>query len=330
MRSISPRLAATLLAAALFVFAAVPVSAHEQFHVVEPGETLSYIALLYGVPAADIAVANSLRIDQLIYVSQTLTIPDIAPVASGVGGPSSSTIPPALSLSSGEPPAATHTVVAGDTLSRIATRYGTTIERLVQINNLRFLSLLSIGQVISLDATPPVQPPAAVPPSAPKATYVVQRGDSLYGIAGTYGMSIAFLRQLNGLGNSSLINVGQILTVQGSAPQAAPTPTPTPIPTATPEPPAPALTVQGGTYSVTFYCLRGTMANGDEVHHGAAAADASVHALGTRLWIEGWGSVTVKDRFAWDGGAKRLDVWWPNCQEAIQFGHKYFNVTVLD
>ena len=72
------------------------------------------------------------------------------------------------------------------------------------------------------------------------------------------------------------------------------------------------------------------MANGEAVHRGAAAADASVHALGTRLWVEGWGSVTVKDRFAWDAGAKRLDIWWPNCQEAILLGHKYFNVTVLD
>ncbi len=323
------RAAAALLAAALFVFAAVPVSADEQVYVVQSGDTLSYIALLYGVSVADIAIENGLQIDQLIYVGQTLTIPE-GPAAGGVGGPLLFTNPPASSLSTSGSATMTHTVVAGDTLSRIATRYGTTIERLVQINNLRYVSLLSIGQVISLDATPSAAPPAAVPPPAPTATYVVQRGDSLYGIAGTYGMSIAFLRQLNGLGNSSLINVGQFLIVQGSAPQTAPAPAPTPVPTATPDPAPPVVIAQRGSYSVTFYCLQGTMANGEAVHRGAAAADASVHALGTRLWVEGWGSVTVKDRFAWDAGAKRLDIWWPNCQEAILLGHKYFNVTVLD
>ena len=72
----STRAAAALLAAALFVFAAVPVSADEQVYVVQSGDTLSYIALLYGVSVADIAIENGLQIDQLIYVGQTLTIPD--------------------------------------------------------------------------------------------------------------------------------------------------------------------------------------------------------------------------------------------------------------
>jgi membrane-bound lytic murein transglycosylase D len=48
-------------------------------------------------------------------------------------------------------PARTHTVKPGDTLSRIASRYGVPLARLFSINGLGAKSILHPGQVIRLD-----------------------------------------------------------------------------------------------------------------------------------------------------------------------------------
>ncbi|HRF96424.1 MAG TPA: LysM peptidoglycan-binding domain-containing protein, partial [Aggregatilineales bacterium] len=47
-----------------------------------------------------------------------------------------------------------HTVQAGDTLSSIAERYGTTLESLLAVNQLINPNILSIGQVIQLPQLP--------------------------------------------------------------------------------------------------------------------------------------------------------------------------------
>jgi LysM repeat protein len=47
-------------------------------------------------------------------------------------------------------PAGTYTVVAGDTLTRIANRNGTTVARLVELNGIKNANLIQIGQVIKL------------------------------------------------------------------------------------------------------------------------------------------------------------------------------------
>ena len=62
-------------------------------------------------------------------------------------------------------------------------------------------------------------PAASAPASAGPAVHVVRRGDTLSGIAGRYGASVAALRRANGLG-SSLIRPGQTLRVPG-APRSA-------------------------------------------------------------------------------------------------------------
>lgn len=80
-------------------------------------------------------------------------------------------------------------------------------------------------------------------------------------------------------------------------------------------------------HQITWYCLTGVMANGERVHHGAVAADKGVYALGTPLHVEGIGSVTVTDRFAYDLGQLRLDVWTPSCGQAIQNGVQFLGVT---
>jgi LysM repeat protein len=116
------------LAPALVEFHTTPAHAQQgaQTHVVQPGENLFRIALQYGITWPVLAAANNISNPNLIYVGQVLIIP-------GSGG----TQPPPAQPT--QPPSTpqTYVVVAGDTLSGIAARFGTTVDALVQANGRR-------------------------------------------------------------------------------------------------------------------------------------------------------------------------------------------------
>jgi len=101
-----------------------------------------------------------------------------------------------------------HIVAKGDTLSRIAQRYGTTVKALKSANGLKS-DVIKVGQKLKL-------PAAAVVASA-TGTHVVRKGETLSGIAGKYGISVRDLKRTNNL-TSDLIKVGQKLTVPGGSP----------------------------------------------------------------------------------------------------------------
>jgi 3D (Asp-Asp-Asp) domain-containing protein len=81
--------------------------------------------------------------------------------------------------------------------------------------------------------------------------------------------------------------------------------------------------------TVTGYCLRGTMRSGRTVYAGAVATDPRVIPLGSRLHIEGLGgNYTAEDTGGGVHGA-HVDVWFPSCSAAIQWGRQTRTVTVL-
>ena len=128
-------------------------------HVVQPGENLYRIALKYGTSWPVLAAANNLANPNLIYVGQVLIIPaggTLPPVTPAPATPAPATPQP--------PPTGTYTVVAGDTLSRIAARFGTTVAALVQANNIVNPNLIYVGQVLIIaGGTVPVPQPTAAP-----------------------------------------------------------------------------------------------------------------------------------------------------------------------
>jgi LysM repeat protein len=105
-------------------------------HTIRSGQTLSHVAVEYGVSVADIERANPGLNPRRIQVGQSVRVPTpgaVAPSAApATADPAASTAtPPAPEA---EPTARTHTIRAGDTLDAISKQYGTTVRALQQAN----------------------------------------------------------------------------------------------------------------------------------------------------------------------------------------------------
>jgi len=138
---------------------------------------------------------------------------------------------------------ASYTVKSGDCLWTVASANGVTVDQIKQLNGLS-TEMLQIGQVLKLTAAPTAKPAAPTAPLVPVNTantssYVVKAGDNLWGIATAHGMTVAQIKQLNGL-SSDLLHAGQVIQLKGAAVPAA-TPAAPVTPPVTPAPaPAPA------------------------------------------------------------------------------------------
>jgi LysM repeat protein len=102
-------------------------------YVVQRGDTLGGIARRFGVSLSALISANNIRNANLIFVGQRLIIPG----GSGAPGP---TPTPGTTTGSN-----IYIVQRGDNLTRIAARFGTTVQRLMELNGLRS-DLIYIGQ----------------------------------------------------------------------------------------------------------------------------------------------------------------------------------------
>ncbi len=107
-------------------------------YVVRWGDTLSTIALRHGVTTWALIQANGLTGSRMIYAGQRLVIP---------GGGAA----PALAPATGN----TYVVRRGDTLSRIARRFGTTTAALARLNGIANPSAIYAGQVLRLSGAAP-------------------------------------------------------------------------------------------------------------------------------------------------------------------------------
>ncbi len=137
-------LVAMLLGSALADAAfAAPVQA-DSAYVVRPGDTLGAIAARFGVSAAALARANGITNPDRIYIGQNLVIPG----KSGSTGSPSAPKPPASGPATG-----TYIVQAGDTLGKIAARYGTTVANLMRLNGLSNPDRIWVGQRLKVSGT---------------------------------------------------------------------------------------------------------------------------------------------------------------------------------
>ena len=95
-----------------------------------------------------------------------------------------------------------YTVEYGETLSEIASRYGTTVSALCSINGISNHNMIYVGQVLSINGSAPANN---------DYYYTVQYGNTLGVIALQFGTTVNKLCTMNGISNPNLIYVGQQL-----------------------------------------------------------------------------------------------------------------------
>lgn len=99
-----------------------------------------------------------------------------------------------------------YTVVKGDSLYSIAKKFNTTVNTIIDLNNLTNNNL-SIGQILKIPNTEGTNEEISN-----YTTYTVKKGDSLYTIASNYNTSINAIKDLNNL-TSNILSIGQVLQI---------------------------------------------------------------------------------------------------------------------
>jgi LysM repeat protein len=218
-------------------------------HTVTQGDTLTALSRKYGVSVAEIRAANGLG-DDNIQLGRALKIPKPvgkAQPAGGTGGPiqvrRAQPVDPRqkpLDRPDREKPVkakstGSYTVQSGDSLSKLAARYGTSVAALKAANGIEGEGI-NIGQALVIPqkgsappkatpapapekkpvaAEPPPKKPAATAAPANKGTGVehfVLEGDRLSILARRYGVSVDSIRSANSL-DGDFIRVGQLLVI---------------------------------------------------------------------------------------------------------------------
>lgn len=225
-----------------------------RYHEVQEGDTLSIIAAKYGLSVESLVAANQLEHPDQLRLGATLRLSGTVPAAA----PSPTPAPPASSQGAGgsrpqaqpsstppSPPmrgaAVPYVVSAGDTLSRIAQSFETSVADLLAANPLADPNLLALGQII--------QVPTKV------HVHTVEEGETLAMIAARYSVDLGSIVDFNeGMANPDLIRVGESVAIprvatvrrapstasgQALARAAEPEATPAPLMAATTSPPSP-------------------------------------------------------------------------------------------
>jgi LysM repeat protein len=160
------RLAIALLVAMLVAF---PISAlaapRAGSYVVQRGDTLAGIAAKSGVSMAALAQANGIQNVNLIYVGQVLVIPGAPESLPATTTTAATTLPDTTGGS-------VYVVQRGDTLSKIAARYGTSVSALMAANGIQNPNRIYVGQRLAVKAGSSASQPTVPtqPSSAPTAS----------------------------------------------------------------------------------------------------------------------------------------------------------------
>lgn len=150
-----------------------------QIYIVQSGDTLSGIAARFGTTYQMLARMNGITNPNMIYAGQRLRVPD-------AGGSQ-----------------IVYIVQPGDTLSEIAVNYGISVQTIAALNGISNPNLIYAGEKLFIPSG------GAVP-----IYYVIQKGDTLSGIAARFGTTTTALQQMNGISNPNVIYAGQRLRIR--------------------------------------------------------------------------------------------------------------------
>ena len=166
-------------------------------YTVQSGDTLWQIANKYGTTVQEIANINRIANPNLIYPGQVLQILENSTVAGKEERGTGSIV---------------YTVKSGDTVSKIAMAYGVTVNHIVEINDIQNANLIYPGEKIRITESRSNQLNEMGDPNL-DVTYVVRKGDTLWGISRKFGVSVDYLVAKNGIRDRNLIYVGEIIRI---------------------------------------------------------------------------------------------------------------------
>jgi murein DD-endopeptidase MepM/ murein hydrolase activator NlpD len=180
---------------------------------VKQGDTPWGIAREFQIPVRLLLEANNLTEKSILRVGQKLVIP-----LSGDGRLKASE----RTSTQGTTQPQVHTVRQGDSLWRISRQYGVDIRSLMKANGLTETSILQVGMRLVIPKETGRTAVASSSSATSWGTYTVKEGDTLWNISRRFGIPLKELLQANGLRETSVLQIGQVLRVpsRGGVPAA--------------------------------------------------------------------------------------------------------------
>lgn len=199
--------------------APTPARSSAATHAVVPGETLSGIAARHGVTLASVLEANNLQMRSIIYPGQKILVKAAAPAPAAKQVPAPPARPaPSITKIVPAPGGKNHTVRPGDTLAKIAARYGVSLSSVLQGNGMHLKTVIRPGQKIKIGTAAAKSSPAPVktrttanPSSAQLKTMVA---DTARRMGVEPSLALAFARQESSFRQHVTSSAGAIGTMQ--------------------------------------------------------------------------------------------------------------------
>lgn len=186
-------------------------------YTVESGDSLWAISKRYSVSLNDLYEANALNENSVLSIGQQIQIP-----VEGSRAAVTTVTPDSYQPTTFNQGSTDYTVERGDTLSRIASRFDTTVGA-IKATNGKSSDMIRVGEKLVIPVGNNASVPSsatsssAVPTSSPlgseSGTHVVRAGEYPATIARQYGMTTSELLAVNGIADPRKLQVGQRLKV---------------------------------------------------------------------------------------------------------------------
>ncbi|MCQ2124469.1 MAG: LysM peptidoglycan-binding domain-containing protein [Fibrobacter sp.] len=197
-----------------------PKLAKGERYVVKAGDSYSEIAKAYDVPVLLLIQANQGYKNRLT-VGDSLVIPQFvrkpaAKAPAKTAAAEKKQEKPAKSSKASNEKTSIYTVKAGDNLSAIARKYGTTVAKIQALNNMGTNTNIDIGQKLKVAGEAPAASAATSSNSSANSgegrIHTVQKGESLWDISRQYKVTIEEIVKWNNL-NDTKIKMGDKLKI---------------------------------------------------------------------------------------------------------------------
>ena len=109
---------------------------HDASYIVKSGDTLSGIALKYGTTVKELVILNNIKTPNLIYPGEEIKVPINS-------NPNNEVLYDTNHIH--------YTVERGDTLSELALKFDTTVQKSAELNHIQNVNLIYVGEVLRIN-----------------------------------------------------------------------------------------------------------------------------------------------------------------------------------